>query len=603
MDCAAAFSPWRRISDAMRSPEAVVGYMDTSTEGIKAALKREIELGAPCVDKKALANFLCSYFRFFEHDAPIEKVMENSFFIQFSELLLADGPFLREDLNNPAKLEFFRICFQKLRLASLLHASDMQMWQNPTGGSRTWKFWTHEYNHKQLAYFDAALFQPSEMKDWFLRHAESKQNNTKVHWVHVQAPSLNCSLAFGLTLHLEIHHLTLLTQLDGASAYAELKGDNWSCMVFPCLFTDKVSTVAFTKYRKWLAAKNKKAAAAGERGKLFNAKEMEASPGFPINVLRMRMIVLFKPDGTTLFSATSTPEYLARWFVDDTVELSSHCCAKGVEDFESEKMNELEREVGINISYALSHLEEDVGDAGAQNFMKKPGGQQRSHAFDSSDLKHVFLDVLTQLGQEHSFLRKGSPNILAFRIMRDQVLNFSNVMNMYSAAIDQVHEHLSSDVFKARQRAINKISQAKDELAELIDFAVSTRDAFVGQFADPSDHCDDDAEKVVIADYVREARVHLRRAIFEGRSKIKLCEVIITKYEFDAQNKNQGMLNMLSIMLYITSPIGLMTGWYGMNWQGMPELEFENAYFYFIAAVIFVTFSNSLFVWALWKVA
>ncbi|CUI14912.1 CorA metal ion transporter, putative [Bodo saltans] len=50
--------------------------------------------------------------------------------------------------------------------------------------------------------------------------------------------------------------------------------------------------------------------------------------------------------------------------------------------------------------------------------------------------------------------------------------------------------------------------------------------------------------------------------------------------------KSNSNLKNFTYMSILIQPISLGTGWYGMNWGNMPELEFENGYFIFTGAII-----------------
>jgi hypothetical protein len=59
---------------------------------------------------------------------------------------------------------------------------------------------------------------------------------------------------------------------------------------------------------------------------------------------------------------------------------------------------------------------------------------------------------------------------------------------------------------------------------------------------------------------------------------------------------SSGNLKNFTFMSILFQPVAIGTGWYGMNWSNMPELEFENGYYLFaglvwaVAIIIFAKF-------------
>ena len=50
--------------------------------------------------------------------------------------------------------------------------------------------------------------------------------------------------------------------------------------------------------------------------------------------------------------------------------------------------------------------------------------------------------------------------------------------------------------------------------------------------------------------------------------------------------RNGSNLKIFTYISVICQPIGVATGWYGMNFTNMPELHFQESYFVFISTVL-----------------
>ena len=56
-------------------------------------------------------------------------------------------------------------------------------------------------------------------------------------------------------------------------------------------------------------------------------------------------------------------------------------------------------------------------------------------------------------------------------------------------------------------------------------------------------------------------------------------------------NRINGVMNVLTIILRLYSSAIILTGWYGMNFSYMPELDWHYSYFVFIAISLVVVVS------------
>lgn len=60
-------------------------------------------------------------------------------------------------------------------------------------------------------------------------------------------------------------------------------------------------------------------------------------------------------------------------------------------------------------------------------------------------------------------------------------------------------------------------------------------------------------------------------------------------YNFKQEEKQNRLMAILTVIATIFMPITLMTGWYGMNFKYMPELEYKYAYFIFAGAALLIS--------------
>ena len=60
-------------------------------------------------------------------------------------------------------------------------------------------------------------------------------------------------------------------------------------------------------------------------------------------------------------------------------------------------------------------------------------------------------------------------------------------------------------------------------------------------------------------------------------------------YNFKQEEKQNRLMAILTVIVTLFMPITLMTGWYGMNFKYMPELEYRYAYFIFAAVALLIS--------------
>ena len=58
------------------------------------------------------------------------------------------------------------------------------------------------------------------------------------------------------------------------------------------------------------------------------------------------------------------------------------------------------------------------------------------------------------------------------------------------------------------------------------------------------------------------------------------------------QNKVMGILTILTTIFF---PLTLITGWYGMNFANMPELQWKYGYLAVIGVVLFIVIGEFIF--------
>ena len=80
-------------------------------------------------------------------------------------------------------------------------------------------------------------------------------------------------------------------------------------------------------------------------------------------------------------------------------------------------------------------------------------------------------------------------------------------------------------------------------------------------------------------------------SLFHDLEQIKTeCNSLQEKYRMKQQDQINRVLYLLTIFSAVFMPIQFLTGWFGMNFENMPELKEDNAYYIFIIGICAVSF-------------
>lgn len=129
-----------------------------------------------------------------------------------------------------------------------------------------------------------------------------------------------------------------------------------------------------------------------------------------------------------------------------------------------------------------------------------------------------------------------------------------------------VDKEINSEIFSLR----NRIAMLKEFSMQLMD---------IGEALEDNDNNlleTDDMKH--LKNFTRKAERIKERAFMLDESLIHLREVVDTVLNYKLNNT----MNVLTLVTIIVEPIGIVAGWYGMNFINMPELTWKYGYLYVI---------------------
>mmetsp|Transcript_15033 Transcript_15033/g.26512 ORF Transcript_15033/g.26512 Transcript_15033/m.26512 type:complete len:755 (-) Transcript_15033:73-2337(-) len=205
---------------------------------------------------------------------------------------------------------------------------------------------------------------------------------------------------------------------------------------------------------------------------------------------------------------------------------------------------------------------------------------------ENSEFKNVFKHVLSQLGKEYSALRMGDHRQLVFRILLDRAAGYLETARLYSAAIHVLQHRLKDPHARNKDLLISRITHAKLQLQTLVRMVEPFFDGCLKHLvADGFAAASKDRES--FANRLRRTNLidieHNMKAFLEtAHTQIQLCDLSIEQYDRDSADKGNSILNFLTIITFLVTPVQLVTSWYGMNFVHMPEFKWGHGYHYVV---------------------
>lgn len=202
--------------------------------------------------------------------------------------------------------------------------------------------------------------------------------------------------------------------------------------------------------------------------------------------------------------------------------------------------------------------------------------------FITNDPEDVLL--LTKCFEAQS-LRKKSCSAVLYELVSYIIHHDNNYLLDLERRLDQLEDNMSTDVNEIPQDFSDYISEARTDLCVI--------EGFYKQLADMAE----DIETSPASILSKESR-ELYSSLDNKASRLASDTHMLREYVLQIRSIYQEKIdvrqnNVISVLTIVTSifmPLTLLTGWYGMNFENMPELHQPYAYFLMIIlAVLTVT--------------
>lgn len=422
----------------------------------------------------------------------------------------------------------------------------------------------------------------------------------RVHWTHLHFAAIELLLGVGQVWRLPGPALGMLCNLHKAQpqityvdphtihSKEDERGYLWSYMVIPDVHLDNASAENLALYRRWFEMRQDPA----ER-KMVSP----IPPRVHVAVTNMKLGIMWSSlQANTLLTAETEPYYIGKWTTDaddrkqgayatllDKVTCKG-CCTKrnkagndGLGDYEKLSTEDEDMEAGLPLyKYPglKQALEQNVVEAHTHAGQRADQKDQSCCTFEKS-----FHQVLAVLEKQNSMLRLGDHWHLMMRIILNRTVEYLDVLELYEAAITRLSFLLRDENTEDKDDLVAKIEMVKLELDALKRLIDPFADYVVPDLCHLADKLHD--EYPLVYHHVKDIQNNVRMFGPKCKSLISRCGNLTNEYDRIAGDKTNAILNILTFITFVITPMQLMTGLYGMNFRIMPELNWDHGYFYF----------------------
>lgn len=594
-----------------------------------------------CLNKDGLYDALSEHLMFFEvmSDRPEEKekMLNDRSNTQFESICDAVG--------LPCSRETFAYAVRRLRIGLLMKHYKLHHDEDDIGKvfhidydddfiytefKTSWE--TRVVKHSGKSFNIPCVEAQSPVKSFadYLYTSKMKRKG-RVHWSHLHFPSTELSLAVGQVWRLTGPCLGLICELwkaqpqisyngkswrkeaDGTDGVHDPKEDSrgysWSYMVVPAVYLDFSSRENLELYRQWFDARQDP-----------NLRHTVDAMPPPVHVActHMNLAMLWSSiQANTLLTAESEAYYIGKWTTDashhtksfffhalDRITCAGACTKRkkggdGRGDYEKlstkdpddveackDKIKEGEKG-GKKHQLAGLPVSDELHEALQHDEHDKQGQKATDEGVSCITFEKTCEQVLQVLERQNSMLRLGDHWHLLTRITVNRTHEYLDVVELYDAAVNRLSFLLHDKDTQNKDDLVAKIETVKLELNQLQRLVQPFGDYVVPELCRLAEAFH--FEYPLVYHHVQDIQNNFRTFMPKCNSLISRCQNLTNEYDRIAGDKMNNILNILTFITFVITPMQLMTGLYGMNFKIIPELRWDYGYHYFWSLAMSLT--------------
>lgn len=194
-----------------------------------------------------------------------------------------------------------------------------------------------------------------------------------------------------------------------------------------------------------------------------------------------------------------------------------------------------------------------------------------------------FSDVRDRIVKARGKIRSKGPDFLLFRMLEAIIDNYFEVLENITARIENIDERIHNTNNKT---IFKEIEIEKRKLIELRKIVQPTRDITLQILNSESNFLDKSNLR-----YFANLKSSCLSILEEIDANKQILEGLTNLYYASQGQRMNQIMKVLTIVSAIFIPLTFIVGVYGMNFENMPELKYQNGYFIIMACMLILGIS------------
>jgi magnesium transporter len=199
----------------------------------------------------------------------------------------------------------------------------------------------------------------------------------------------------------------------------------------------------------------------------------------------------------------------------------------------------------------------------------------------------VFSPIRERIKANKGRIRKMKADYLAYSLMDAVVDHYFIVLEQLGERIESLEENLVTD---PRPETLKTIHAMKNEIIYLRKSIWPLREVVSSLERGESSLIEESTQV-----FLRDVYDHTIQVIETVETFRDMVSGMLDIYLSSASNRMNEVMKVLTIIATIFIPLGFLAGVYGMNFDKMPELHWENGYFYALSVMFLVAASMLIY--------
>jgi magnesium transporter len=176
-----------------------------------------------------------------------------------------------------------------------------------------------------------------------------------------------------------------------------------------------------------------------------------------------------------------------------------------------------------------------------------------------------FPRTMEALGNQHNQVRSMGADYLLYDIIDSVIDEYFSIMEDLGDLVEDVQDRILSNVgmealadIQVLRRTLMKVRKAIWPLRETINVLVKGQSDLVDDYTAP---------------YYRDAYEHTIELMDTVDTHRDILSEMLDVYQTNVSNQLNKIVKVLTLISVVFAPLTFIVGWYGMNFEAMPELS------------------------------